>query len=62
MQFSDEIPRGCWSSADFMKSFTFREVKAIRLVLKSYSDLHQTNNRNAAATRGYIGKQWHLTN
>ena len=54
MQFSDKVARGCWSSADCMKSSTFWEVKAIRLVLESYSEevrgkevLHRTDNRNA---------------
>ena len=28
MQFSDKVARGCWSSADSMKSSTFWEVKA----------------------------------
>ena len=45
VQFSDKVPRGCWSSADCMKSSTFRKVKATRLVLESYYD--QTDNRNA---------------
>ena len=54
VQFSDKAARGCWSSADCMKSSTFREVKAIRLVLESYCEeargkevLHQTDNKNA---------------
>ena len=54
VQFSDKVARGCWSSADCMKSSTFREVKAIRLVLESYSEevrgkevLHRTDNKNA---------------
>ena len=53
-QFSEKVARGCWSSADCMKSSTFREVKAIsRLVLESYSEevrgkevLHWSDNRN----------------
>ena len=36
--FSDKVARGCWSSADCLKSSTFREVKAIRLVLESYCE------------------------
>ena len=51
---SDKVASGCWSSADCMKSSTFRDVKAIRLVLESYSEvlrgkevLHRTDNRNA---------------
>ena len=54
VQFSDKVARGCWSSADCMKSSTFWEVKAIRLVLESYSQevrgkgvLHRTDNKNA---------------
>ena len=51
MQFSDKVARGCWSSADCLKSSTFREVKAIRLVLESYCEgkevLHRTDNKNA---------------
>ena len=54
VQFSDKAARGCWSSADCMKSSTFREVKAIRLVLESYCEeargkevLHRTDNKNA---------------
>jgi len=35
VQFSDKVARGCWSSVDCMKSSTFREVKAVRLVLES---------------------------
>ena len=35
VRFSDKVARGCWSSADCIKSSTFREVKAIRLVLES---------------------------
>jgi len=31
VQFSDKVARGCWSSADCLKSSTFREVKAIIL-------------------------------
>ena len=31
MQFSDKVARGCWSSADCLKSSTFRGVKAIIL-------------------------------
>ena len=53
MQFSDKVARGWWSSADCTKSSTFREVKAIRLVLESYSKevrgkevLHRTDNKN----------------
>ena len=38
VQFSDNVARGCWSSADCMKSSTFREVKAIRLVLGSFCE------------------------
>lgn len=39
VQFSDKVARGCWSSADCMKSSTLQEVKAIRLVVESYSEL-----------------------
>jgi len=35
VQFSDKVARGCWSFADCMKSSTFREVRATRLVLES---------------------------
>lgn len=35
VQFSDKVARGCWSSADCMKSSTLQEVKAIRLVVES---------------------------
>jgi len=54
VQFSDKVARGCWSSADCMKSSTFRKVKA-RLVPESYSKevhvagkevLHRTENKN----------------
>lgn len=54
VHFSDKVARGSWSSAESLKSSTFREVKAIRLVLESYSDevrgkevLHRTDNKNA---------------
>lgn len=54
MQFSDKVARGCWFSADCMKSSTFREVKAITLVLEFHCKdvrgkkvLHQTDNKNA---------------
>lgn len=54
MQFSDKVARGCWFSADCMKSSTFREVKAITLVLEFHCKdvrgkkvLHQTENKNA---------------
>lgn len=54
VQFSDKTARGKWSSAESLKSSTFREVKAIRLVLESYSEevrgkevLHRTDNKNA---------------
>lgn len=54
VQFSDKVARGSWSCADSANSSTFREVKAIRLVLESYSEevrgkevLHRTDNKNA---------------
>ena len=54
VQFSDKVARGCWSSADCIKSSTFREVKAIRLVLESFCEevrgkevLHRIDNKNA---------------
>ena len=49
-----KVARGCWSFAHCMKSSTFREMKATRLVLESYCKevrgkevLHQTDNKNA---------------
>jgi len=54
VQFSDKVVRGSWSSAESLKSSTFREVKAIRLVLESSSEevrgkevLHRTDNKDA---------------
>lgn len=54
VQFLDKVARGSWSCAESVKSSTFREVKAIRLVLESYSEevrgkevLHRTDNKNA---------------
>ena len=54
VQFSDKVARGSWSGADSMKSSSFREVKAIRHILESYSEelrgkevLHRTDNKNA---------------
>ena len=54
VQFSYKVARSSWSGADSMKSSSFREVKAIRHVLESYSEelrgkevLHRTDNKNA---------------
>jgi len=38
VQFSDTVAWGCWSSTDCLKSSTLQEVKAISLVLVSYSE------------------------
>ena len=54
VQLSDKVARGSWSSADIMKSHSFQEVKAIMLILESYSEddkgkdvLHRMDSRNA---------------
>lgn len=53
VQLCGKIARGCWSREESIKSSTFREVKAIRLVLEFLTNevrgkdmLHQTDTNN----------------